>query len=408
MQPGEMPPDCGTQTSGGQQQQIGGLSTLLEVSLEVESARTSQLAAAAFHIFDTRAGSFVVFSDGRPNRKRSVYAWQISDSLVEYVGNEQRLPMLINRAREDAAGGKPGSYVKAAKELALVLFGGKPGQSENEAKLALAAFQEIVEQSPTRPVVVVRVVSDMRQGQNRSVFVPLGILAAKGEDAVLKQPITVMQPLPRERYGSKKTCIGDWTFGIPKKLQNYPDDLTPLFPSGKWFNDFHDLAALRAYLADASPTTDKPGQGFLLLAHNGSGNLWFDDAAERVIQQNITRNFPPGSVGVFAACSVATASYDSGFVQRFNERGMDALIASPFPVPATYGTRLAVEFPQALDDMRRAGHTATISDLFAAAIDRTDLRLKREFKKNFEEMGLEYVLLGDPNITLCGGAAHKP
>jgi hypothetical protein len=89
-------------------------------------------------------------------------------------------------------------------------------------------------------------------------------------------------------------------------------------------------------------------------------------------------------------------------VERFNERGVDALIASPFPVPAIYGTRLAVEFPQALEELKQAGGTPTISDLFAVAIDRTARRLEKEFHRNYAEMGLEYVLLGNPGVKLCG------
>jgi hypothetical protein len=400
--PGETPPDCGAQTSGGRQQFRGGLGTLLEVSIEADVARTSQSAAAAFHIFDTRAGSFVVFSDGRPNQKRSVYAWQTMDSLVRYAEEKSRLPRLIDSARAAAVAGKPASYVTAAQELAAVLFTGK-GADADEANLAKGAFQEIVEQSATRPNVIVRVVSDVQQAQNRSVFLPLGILSAKGEGAVLKQPITVIQPLPRERYASKTACIRDWTFGFPKKLEGISEDLESLKPKISYGTWFDDLAGLRSYLADTSTAKNAPAQGFLLLAHQGSGNLWFEDEAQRVIRQNITRNYPPGSVGVFAACSFAASSYDSGFVQRFNERGVDAIIASPFSVPATYGTRLAAEFPQALEDLRQAGRRApTISDLFAVALDRTSRRLKQDFHGDYEEMGLEYVLLGDPNILLCG------
>jgi hypothetical protein len=107
-------------------------------------------------------------------------------------------------------------------------------------------------------------------------------------------------------------------------------------------------------------------------------------------------------VGVFAACSVASAGdYSPGFLWRFNERGVDALIASPFPIPATYGTRLALELPEALQEPRQTGRSRTISDLFARAIMRTTARLEREFAGKYQEIGLEYVLLGNPGIVLC-------
>jgi hypothetical protein len=315
------------------------------------------------------------------------------DSLIDYVANEHRLPLKIKEARDNA------NYVGAAQELRDVLFTGK-GDGANEANLALAALQEIVEQSATRPVIVARVFSEIQQGQgqNGSAFVPLGVLAAKGDGAVLKKPITVMQPLPRERY-KNEICIDDWTFGFPDKLEKVNEDLSLLLPKNPIGTWYHDIPTLKdTYFSDATPAGNRPPQGFLLLAHHGHGNLWFDDERKRIIQQNIKREYPPGSVVVFAACSVATPNYDSKFVQRFNERGVDALIASPFPVPATYGTRLAVEFSQAIEE-KKAG--TTISDLFAAAIDGTARRLEKESQRHFEEMGLEYVLLGNPKLVLC-------
>ncbi|MGY8662868.1 hypothetical protein Q3C01_10925 [Bradyrhizobium sp. UFLA05-109] len=402
--PGDPSPACQSEASGQRLQQYSGLDQLLRISLELEETNSSRFASAAFHIFDTPAGSFVVFVDGRANRKKSIFAWQTGESIANYVSDPHRLPLLIQRARDAAqtSGGSSGAYIGAAKELADILFSGQGDAYEDEAAQAKAAFQELVAQSPSRPVVVVRVVSDAKSGQNRSVFLPLGILGAAGNGAVLTQPITVMQPLPRESYAANsKACVGDWTFGVPPELDRDNEDISQLWPpdaSGK--NWVHDVAGLKAYLSDASPVGDQPGQGFVLLAHHGNGNLWFDDEAQRVIRQNVTRRFPGGSVAVFAACSVATASYDTTFVQRFNERGVDTLIASPFPVPATYGTRLALEFPQAIEDVRK-GAKPTVGDLFAAAIARTAHRLEEDAKRNFREMGLEYVLLGNPNTPLC-------
>ena len=403
--PGETPPPCDTEISGGHQQQYGGLGNLLRVSMELTSTGKSQRAAAAFHIFDSKAGSFVIFADGRPNLQKSIYAWQ-TDSLVDYVSTPGRLPLLIDKARDAATNGTKGSYAKAANELADFIFGGR-GSGEDEANRAKAAFREIVVQSATRPVILVRVVSDIKQGQNRSVFVPLGILGANGKDAdgkdaVLAQPITVIQPLPRERYDS--SCVKDWTFGLPLRLETIERDLKwP--PNTPGANSFHDLLGLKKYVSDPAPADGLPGQGFLLLAHNGNGNIWFDDQAERIIRQNVTRRFPSGSVGVFAACSLAPATYDPGFVQQFNEHGIDTLIASPFSVPAEYGIRLASEFPKAIASLQSS--KPTISELFAETLKQTADAFKSSGGK-YEEMGLEYVLLGNAGIRLCDLPAANP
>ena len=409
--PGQPAPTCGESLAGGRQQMQGGLSTLLEISLDIESAGTSHLAAAAFHVFETGAGSFVVFVDGRPNLQRSVYAWETLTSLVKHFNDPHKLPLLVEEARAAATKGTPGGYAKAAQELATVLFTGKGQAGSDQARNAEKAFKELVEESVTRPVVLARVVSDLLQGQNPSLYVPLGILGAKAPDgggAVLKQQITVVQPLPRERYASKTTCIDEWTFGVPTKLQGVIEDLAALLPkdpSGTWFHDFKGLVS---YLADESPTKDYPGEGFLLLAHHGKGNLWFEREAQHVIAQNVKRAYPPGSVGVFAACSVA-AAYDAGFVQQFNARGVDTLIASPFAIPTTYGTRLAIEFPEAIRELKQAGRMPTVLDLFNRALDRAASQLTQDFAGAYEEIGLEYVLLGNPGLVLCNSSgAPKP
>ncbi|MCP3392339.1 hypothetical protein NLM27_26680 [Bradyrhizobium sp. CCGB12] len=403
--PGQKPPPC------GDRQIHAGLETLLEVSLDVEAAGTGNLAAAAFHIFDINQDhSFVVFADGRPDRKRA-YAWETEESVVKHVNDASRLPLLIKEARDMAVKGTPGSYAKVANELANVLFTGR-GSTEDEATKAKQAFKELVEHSATRPVIVTRAVSDsLVGGRNQSFYVPLGILGAKaatpdGAEAVLKQPITVVQPLPRERYATKNTCIDKWTFGVPNKLQDVNEnvaDLMPRDPPGAWF---HDFAKLQTYLL-GDPQSDGPseksqlGQGFLLLAHHGRGHIWFEREQDRVIVSNVKRRYPEGSVGVFAACAV-TAAYDAGFLQQFNARGIDALIASPFSIPATYGTRLAAEFPGALQDLMESKGVPTITDLFNLALERTASRLERDFGKGrYEEIGLEYLLLGNPGLVLC-------
>lgn len=407
--PGRTAPPCGDAVAGGPRRMHSGLASLLETSLEVQSSGTAELASAAFLVFEpapvSDAGSFVIFVDGRSNQTPTVYAWNTVSSIVGRLNNDQGLPMLIGEARDLAGKGRVGSYAKAARELEKVFF----PRDNDDAQRAESAFKQLVKQSSVRPVVVVRVVSELADGQKRSVFVPLGILGAKAEDgsgAVLSQPITVVQPLPRERYDSDSNCIGDWTFVLPNELQGL-DDLSQL-----WSNNspgIHDFAKFQTYLGDNSPIKEHPGQGLLLLAHHGKGNLWFERETDRVIAEDVVRRYPPGSVGVFAACSTA-AAYDDGFLRQFNQHGVDALIASPFAIPAVYGTRLAAVFPQAVAELRpKNGHRATISELFAHALELTAKRLKDD-KPNarYDEIGLEYVLLGNPSLVLCPEAGAPP
>jgi hypothetical protein len=107
-------------------------------------------------------------------------------------------------------------------------------------------------------------------------------------------------------------------------------------------------------------------------------------------------------VGVFAACSLASPKGNtSEFIREFNQNGMDAIVASPFPIPAAYGTRLAIEFTPAVHDARQSEDPTTVSELFSIAIQRTALRLRQDLGRHYDDMGLEFEVLGDPGIKLC-------
>ena len=170
---------------------------------------------------------------------------------------------------------------------------------------------------------------------------------------MLQKPITVVQPLPREAYGAKNTCIGEWTFGVPDKLQGVPEALTDLLPNGLPGSWLHDFATLESYFeAQGTPTSkDKPGEGFspsrpsrqrsrLVRARAGSC-----DRIERPAQLSAGQRR-----GVRRLCGSSLLRYS--FMDHFNvDLKVDALIASPFSIPATYGIRLAVEFPEALREL---------------------------------------------------------
>jgi hypothetical protein len=80
---------------------------------------------------------------------------------------------------------------------------------------------------------------------------------------------------------------------------------------------------------------------------------------------------------------------------------MDALIASPFPVPADYGAQLAATFADLIRQEQSQGNTPTVAELFTAAVALTAEYFVGKDGSRYEEMGLEYVLLGDPTLRLC-------
>jgi len=356
-----------------------------------------------------------VLVDGRSGKDQTVYGWQTASSVVEFLKTD-RFQNMILKARKDAANKMPGSYLPAAKELAKILFSAKPGSSsEDEAKNAWAALRAIVRDSSAPPVIVVRVASDVQGGQNPSIYVPLGILGAKGTDPVLEKPIIVVQPMAIERFPSRDKCIGDWMFAVPDGLQDVPDTVMPpgFFPTKFPGTRISQIEQFRQYLAAttaavapafpvAAPAAGPAAVGLVVLAHQDEGAMWFGESNDHIIPQDIEKKFPSGSVGIFAACSAASAKgQNTALLQRLNEQGVDTLIASPFTIDARYGVVFASTFAEIMAEVSPGVIPPTILQLFDKTVARTAQKFKDRMDADYSELGLEYVLLGNPAIKAC-------
>ena len=154
--------------------------------------------------------------------------------------------------------------------------------------------------------------------------------------------------------------------------------------------------------ADANENGDVRGEGIILLAHHADGNLWFGEK-DTLIQEDFQRKFRRGSIALISACAVGGGSGDLAYklIETLNNRNIDTMIVSPFPVPADFGTALALNFVRSIDTARRANQTPTVTELFAAALSKTAEDIKENHGRNFNDIGLEFVFLGDPNIRLC-------
>jgi hypothetical protein len=130
--------------------------------------------------------------------------------------------------------------------------------------------------------------------------------------------------------------------------------------------------------------------------------MWFEESTDPIMQQDIARDFPSGSVGVFAACSAASSKgRNTAILQKLNQQGMGTIIASPFTIDAAYGVTFASSFAEVVEQAALAGGKPTILELFNRAIATTGEKFKKNNNGNYAELGLEYVLLGNPAITLC-------
>jgi hypothetical protein len=107
-------------------------------------------------------------------------------------------------------------------------------------------------------------------------------------------------------------------------------------------------------------------------------------------------------VGVFAACSAASSKgRNTAILQKLNQQGMGTIVASPFAIDATYGVTFASSFAEVVEQAAVNGDKPTILELFNRAIAATGQKFKDRNHGDYAELGLEYVLLGNPAITLC-------
>lgn len=76
------------------------------------------------------------------------------------------------------------------------------------------------------------------------------------------------------------------------------------------------------------------------------------------------------------------------------------MVVSPLPIRVDFGTRLAIEFAAVIRDAEAERRTPTLAELFEAAHKRTAEHF-REKGSEFDDMALEFVILGDHGLRLC-------
>jgi hypothetical protein len=382
----------------------GGLETLLSTALSGGAKRQIQ-ADAALHVFETKSkdqiNSVVVFVDRSKIQKTSedpgsqgdfVFSWEAVSSISNYLMEKKQLYIMLK-----AAHGKEEKYIMVAKELRDKIFTPKKPRDEKKAKDAFESLLKIAEKSDHEPILYARLVS----AENKILFMPLGLLSAGGDNALLKKPIAIVQPLYRENFPHDNTCIEPWAFCIPKKLKEVKDEDLMIVDNiiGNTSNRIDDLTKLKSYLNESITLKEgEKGAGLILLAHHEGGYLWFEESSDRVIIEDVKRKFPPGSIAILSACSIGdTRGYDPPLVEVLNKSGVDAMIISPFPVPAEYGTQLAINFADIIVKEKNKGNTLTLAELFSMAAKQTG----KYFKGSKDDLALEFTIVGDHMLKLC-------
>lgn len=414
---GKTVPDCSRMNPEALK---GGFATLLSPVFSIGSANDKDPIQAALHLFQLRAQgqkkTIAILVDktqyqppkpGQPASERGVYGWQSSQWLSDYIGDANGLPVRITAAWDNADNGSTTPYAGVADELAGQIFGTSVAE-QPKANAAREALRRLAS-SIDRPIVVIRMVDE----DNRKFYVPFNLISAAGNTAGLPAPVTVVQPLQTERYEAP-SCIGSWAFGLSKDTKDLDanikkeiDALASKKPAGEtWIRNAKELKTyFQGSPATTAPATPVPAEGLLLLAHHDQFGVFFEGVDGRVAAKGLQHAYPPGSIAVLAACG--TAKPDSGMeaLNSLNDGGVDAMIVSPFNVRIDYGSRMALEFAKVVRDNRVKGNTPTVAQMFTQATAAT-VKFFKEPKAHtstsrLEDMGLEFILAGNPNLRLC-------
>jgi hypothetical protein len=398
----------------------GGFATLLSPVFSIGSRNPPDPIQAALHMFQIMAQgqkkTIAIFVDktqyqppqpGQPASERGVYGWQTSQWLSDYVGDPNGLPARISAAWDAADNGVPSPYAGVANELAGQIFGTSAAE-QLKADAAREALRELA-RSQDRPVIVIRMVDE----NNRKFYVPFNLISASGNTDGLPGPITVVQPLQTERYEAP-TCIGNWAFALSKDTRdldtNIKKELNTLEakrPStGEvWIRNATELKSYFQASPVAPAATPVPAEGLLLLAHHDQFGIFFDDINGRVVARGLRHAYPPGSIAVLAACGTAKPDSSMDMLNGLNDGGVDAMIVSPFDVRIDYGSRMALEFAKVVREDRLKGQTPTFAEMFSQATAATIRFFKdpknHSGKARLEDMGLEFILAGNPYLRLC-------
>lgn len=387
-----------------------GLKTMLDVATSFKGGDPP--VDGALYIFDT-VGSPTHFTiatyidrfqlkniANHQNGEGGVYSWTLLRAPSEILS--QSLVDRIDMARENAkhSNTRIHAYSDVAEELKKRLF----PLDEPGAQRALSALKATARRSTPFAKILLRVISN---GTDEG-YLPLGLLAARSAMPILERQIMVVQPLPRPSYPNKeRICIGSWSFGVPDTLDESTNRLPTKIdiPSAPWIRKrLSDREKLLQYLQQTTGVPESPSEGLLLLAHHDAGDVWFHRRGNSVSPEDIQRPFPPGSVAVLAACTTAGAlSMQRQFTKQLNERGVDAIVMSPFPVPVPYAEQFTRDFATILRAERDKNYPAALLEIFQKANDLT-VEYFRDNDQNHsvsDEMVLEFIVAGDYGLRLC-------
>jgi hypothetical protein len=326
----------------------------------------------------------------------AVFSWQVDTTLSYQLFESSTLATLLAAAHRQ--GGEYG-YPEVAAYLRRILFprssrtaGPCGGARALEALRSLTAIAEP------------RLYFTLVTHENEPLFAPLGLLFSLEEEIEGdRRPFftaapRLFQPLPRGRHGTSASCIRDWTFFLPERIEGLNGTLSlapQLMDHARTRRSMEDLRQLIEKAVDDPESLGEDPIGIVLLSHHAEGAVYFDDLGDSLLASELEgAEFPAGSVALLATCSAGNLVHNLDLVWALSEAGFGTILLSPFPTDLTFGIELAQQFAVAVADSA-VEDGPTIHSLFATALSTAATQV------GSPGMALEFLVAGSPAARVC-------
>jgi hypothetical protein len=390
--------------SVGHAQECGGEIEEQETGRTIYSAVSAGISSdVSLQVFNfkfngtTHSASFMAIQ--HPTGQCQNFSWSSDATLTELVSNSAAFRSELDDARKDE-----GVYASIGDQLSWAVF---PTRRHIENCGSAEAFKALVDLTHDRDVRLFARISDEN---GRLLILPLGLLAMSQDNGqrVFAHDIRVFQPMARETLSSTD-CVGSWTFVLPSQLKGFPPNAAELIPPPPLDSDPRVIRSRQEFLTRFSGfknDNDNP-TGLLLLAHHQDGLLTFSGSGDSLVYTKFDKRFGEGSIAILSACETANLSTSTKLVDRFNDLGVDGLIAASFELEMTFGIHFAFSFAKVVSESK--GESITLEDAFTKAVTAASSELAQTTStERARGMGLEMVLVGNPRLKICVPARVAP
>jgi hypothetical protein len=379
----------------------------------------SELPDAALHFVSLDDNSVIgVFrcNSCRDWQKDEFHTWRLGRT-ADWLANYLMRTVLVdfeNAASEDV-------FLRHGRELFSALFppedGGSPARSDD-------TFQKFLEsRGPLRgndkqTSIFVRGIFG---NENELLLVPIGLAVAPADKQHLGLLYRIELPLPQQRYERTPACLSNWSLFVPKRnpnacdssnlaacnemqklafsfgdwadelsrwpshTQSFYDTTTDIDKFSSWLNDFHALP--------------QSSQVLFVMSHHDQDRLFFDPSGQDTIEATgVQRRFLAPTFVFLNACGTGKPGALE-FVRRFNERGVNAVIATNTAVDAELAGLFAATL---LSNLQQHSNDTgyTLGSAWFEAVQTTASITDRNGHK-YGARALAYMLAGDAGINVC-------